>query len=193
MSIRRKIAGLGWKLARYRLVGEELPATAGIVIGAPHTSNWDFVAFLGVSWSFDMPMKVLVKKSWFGGPLAPLFRALGGVPVDRDNPQNVVPNLVAAAEKGSRFKLVIAPKGTRGQRPYWKSGFYRIAHQAGLPLTLASIDGARREVEVGPTLRLTGDVSADMDLIRQFYADKGGVHPHLRCEPQLREELRSES
>ena len=193
MSIRGKIAGLGWRLSGYRLVGEALPPTAGIVSGAPHTSNWDFVAFLGVSWSFDVPMKVLVKKSWFRGPLAPLLRALGGVPVDRDNPQNVVADLVAAAEQGSRFKLVIAPKGTRKQRPYWKSGFYRIAHQAGLPLTLASIDGARREVEVGPTLQLSGDVGSDMDLIRQFYADKAGVHPQLRCEPRLREEQRPES
>ena len=193
MSIARRTADIGWKLARYRLIGEQLPGDAGIVIGAPHTSNWDFVAFLGVSWSFDMPMKVLVKKSWFRGALAPLLRVLGGLPVDRDNPQHVVADLVSAASRGSRFKLVIAPKGTRGRRPYWKSGFYRIAHRAGLPVTLASIDGTRREVEIGPTLRLSGDVAADMDLIRQFYADKSGVHPQLRCEPRLREEMESDS
>lgn len=188
MSITRALANLGWKLSRYRLTGERLPRQPGIVLGAPHTSNWDFIAFLGVMWSEQLKLKALVKKSWFRGPLGVLFRALGGVPVDRENPAGTVDYLVDAARSGDAFQLVIAPKGTRSQRPYWKSGFYRIAMATGLPVTLASIDSTRREVEIGPTLHLTGDVKADMDLVRAFYADKAGVDPELRSEPRLREE-----
>lgn len=188
MSIRRHLANLGWKLTRYRLVGERLPRQPGIVLGAPHTSNWDFIAFVGVMWTEQLKLKALVKKSWFVGPIGVLFRALGGVPVDRENPAGTVDYLVQAAKSGDVFQLVIAPKGTRSLRPYWKSGFYRIAMATGLPVTLASIDSNRREVEIGPTLDMTGDVRADMDLIRAFYADKAGVHPELRSEPRLREE-----
>ena len=76
MTVKRWLADLGWRIARYRLVGAQLPIRSGIVVGGPHTSMWDFVAFLGVSWSQGDPMKVLVKKQMFKGPLAALLRAL---------------------------------------------------------------------------------------------------------------------
>lgn len=188
MSFTSAVASLGWRLTRYRLVGDQLPHQPGIVLGAPHTSNWDFVAFLGVMWSQNLKMRVLVKNSMFKGPLGPIIKAFGGIPVDRENPAGVVDELIERAKRGESFQLVIAPKGTRKPRPYWKSGFYRIALATGLPVSLASIDSVRREVEIGPTIEVTGDVAADMDLIRAFYADKAGVHPQNRSEPRLREE-----
>lgn len=187
VKLKAALAALGWKVARYRLIGQ-VPAESGIMLGGPHTSNGDFVAMVGVAWSQDRPLKALVKKSWFIGPAGWLFRALGGIPVDRSNPGAIVEELTAAGRNKRDFHLVIAPKGTRSPRPYWKSGFYRIGLAAGLPVTLASIDGHRREVEIGPTIMLTGDARADMDIIRAFYADKAGVHPQLRSEPRLREE-----
>ena len=188
MRVRQAIARIGWAISPYQLVGRELTSEPGVVLGAPHTSNWDFIAFLGVSWYYRVPLKVLVKKSWMRGPLWAIGKALGAVAVDRAHPGQVVDHLVAQAEQGHSFKLVIAPKGTRSPRQYWKSGFYRIALGAGLPVTLAGIDAGRRQVEVGPTIRLTGDVHADMDRIRAFYDRFDGVHPQLRSDPRLREE-----
>ena len=191
MSITRSLANLGWKISRYSFIGEEIPREPGIIVGAPHTSNWDFIAFLGVMWSSQLKLKILVKKSMFVGPLAPILRALGAISIDRDNPGDTVTQLVEQAKSGQPFQLVIAAKGTRSPKPYWKSGFYRIALAADLPVTIVSIDSNRREVEVGPTRKMTGDAKADMDLIRAFYADKAGVHPERRSEPRLREENRN--
>lgn len=192
MSITRSLANLGWKISRYSLIGEEIPREPGIIVGAPHTSNWDFIAFLGVMWSNQMKLKILVKKSMFVGPLAPILRALGAISIDRESPGDTVTQLVTKAKSGEPFQLVIAAKGTRSPQPYWKSGFYRIALAADLPVTIVSIDSNRREVEVGPTRKMTGNAKADMDLIRAFYADKAGVRPERRSEPRLREENRHE-
>ena len=89
---------------------------------------------------------------------------------------------------GQSFGLVVTPEGTRGVSPYWKSGFYRIARDAGLPLTLGYVDRTTMTTGLGPTIHLTGDIPADMDRIRAYYADKSGLHPELRSEPRLREE-----
>ena len=187
--MRRRLADLGWRLSGYRLIGQPLPDGPAIIIGAPHTSNWDFAAFLGVMWTRGRSMKVLVKKSWFRPPIGWGLRALGGIPVDRDNPAGIVDELASRVRhRTASGQLVMAPEGTRSRGTYWKSGFYRLALAADLPVTLASIDAGRREVEIGPTLRMTGDVHSDMDRIRAFYADKAGIHPDRRTEPRLRAE-----
>lgn len=188
MPIRTRLAKIGWALSPYKLVGNKLSDEPGIIIGAPHTSNWDFIAFLGVSWFNNVSLKILVKKSWLVGPLGVIGRALGAVAVDRDHPGDLVEKLVGLAKAGHGFKLVIAPEGTRSLGTHWKSGFYRIALDADLPLVLTGIDSQRKEVEVGPTIRLSGDPGADMDRIRAFYSRFSGVNPELRTEPRLRDE-----
>lgn len=80
------------------------------------------------------------------------------------------------------------PDGTRGPHTHWKSGFYRVARETGMPVTLGYVDRTTRTAGLGPTLELTGDVGRDMDRVRAFYADKAGVHPARRVEPRLREE-----
>ena len=84
--------------------------------------------------------------------------------------------------------MIVAAEGTRKKVDYWKSGFYRIAKQAGLPISMGFIDGPTRTIGFGPTFMPTDDVVADMNLVRAFYADKFGVHPEQRTEPRLREE-----
>ena len=120
--------------------------------------------------------------------LAPLLRATGGIPLDRSNPGETVRALLEEAGHDERFLLVLAAEGTREKGRYWKSGFYRIAQQTGLPIALGFVDGPSRTVGFGPTFVPTGDVRADMDRVRAFYADKRGVRPALRTEPRLREE-----
>jgi len=130
-------------------------------------------------------------------PLGPLLRANGGISLDRRNPGNVVRELLAEAKHGKHgkhgksgepFLIIIAAEGTRKKGDYWKSGFYRIAQQSGLPISLGFIDGPTRTLGFGPTFMPSGDVAADMDLVRAFYGDKHGIHPQFRTEPRLREE-----
>ena len=161
---------------------------SGILVGAPHTSNWDWVAMLLLTWRDGVQARVLIKRELFRGPLAPLLRATGGIPLDRRNPGETVRALLAEASHDERFLLVLAAEGTRGKGDFWKAGFYRISQQTGLPVTLGFIDGPTRTMGFGPTFHPTGDVTADMNLVREFYADKHGIHPELRTEPRLRDE-----
>lgn len=186
-SIRRSIAGLYWRLSRWRLQSEPAPRQAGLLIGAPHTSNWDFVFMLAISWRLGLDVRWLGKHTLFAGWKGPVMRALGGIPVDRGDPSRVVNDILARVAAGEVFHLVVTPEGTRSGDG-WKSGFYRIAREADLPVTLGYVDSTTMTTGLGPTLNLTGDVRADMDRIREFYADKSGVKPELRTEPRLRSE-----
>ena len=184
--MRKGFARLMLRLIRWQTVGE-VPSS-GILVGAPHTSNWDWVAMLLLMWSGGVPPRVLIKAEIMRTPLGPLLRANGGISLDRQNPGNVVRDLLAEARRGEPFLLIIAAEGTRKKCDYWKSGFYRIAQETGLPMSLGFIDGPTRTMGFGPSLRPSGDVVADMDIVRAFYADKHGIHPQLRTEPRLREE-----
>ena len=183
--MRKAFARLMLRLTRWHAVGQ-VPTT-GILVGAPHTSNWDWVAMVALTWRDGVRPRVLIKRELFRGPLAPLLRATGGVPLDRKNPGATVRALLGQA-KDEDFLLIVAAEGTRKKADFWKSGFYKIARQTGLPISLGFIDGPTRTMGVGPTFTPSGDVTADMDLVRAFYADKRGVHPELRTEPRLREE-----
>lgn len=188
MAILRLIAAGYWRLSRWTFRSEPAPTRSTILLSAPHTSNWDFVLMLAVAWRAGFRPKFLGKKELFRGPAGPLMRALGGIAVDRQNPAGLVDELVARARSGEVFQLVITPEGTRGNVDRWKSGFYRLAREADLPVTLAYCDRASMTTGIGPTIELTGDVKADMDVMRAFFADKAGVRPERRVEPRLAEE-----
>lgn len=187
-ALRRRLTAGAWRLLRWRFVGPPLDSRAGILIGAPHTSNWDYVAMLAICWHSGVAPKFLGKKELFRGPMGVLARLSGGIPVDRENSHALVAELTELVRHGDEFFLVIAPEGTRAKKDYWKSGFYRLAEETGLPVTLGFIDRATRTAGWGPTLHVTGDVAADMQILRDFYADKGGVHPANRTEPRFRVE-----
>lgn len=187
MRVRRALARAAFRLSGWRDVGE-LPRT-GIFLGAPHTSNWDFVLTVMVLWAHEVRPRVLVKRELFWFPLGRLLTALGAIPTERGvRAAGLVERLSDAARSDASFALVIAPDGTRSRTDHWKSGFYRLARATGLPVTLGFIDGPTRTTGVGPTITLTGDVGADMDVIRAFYADKHGVRPGRGSTPRLREE-----
>lgn len=187
-SLRATVARVFWRLSRWKLVREVQPVTGPrLLIGAPHTSNFDFVLMLGIAWDARMHIHWLGKRELFRGIAGPIMRALGGIPVDRANAAGVVDAVVARARQPDRFLLVVTPEGTR-QGNGWRSGFYRIAKAAGLPVTLGFADGATKTAGLGITIDLTGDAVADMDRIREFYRDKTGVRPEYRTEPRLHDE-----
>ena len=187
--LRQRIARVYWRLSRWTVVSEPLPRDgAGLLVAAPHTSTWDLVHMLAISAEAGISVKYLGKKALFRPPFGWLMRALGGIPVDRSAPQGLVEDLTSRVRAGERFYLVVTPEGTRSAGTYWKSGFYRIAMDTGLPLTLGFVDRTTMTAGLGPTFTPTGDVHADMDVIRAFYADKAGHDPARRTEPRLREE-----
>lgn len=186
--IRRLLARLFWLCSRWRLRTEPAPTRPTVLVGAPHTSNWDFVLMLAIAWRLGIHLRWLGKASLFAGWRGPVMRALGGIAVDRADAARVVDEIVARVNAGEVFSLVVTPDGTRGGNAYWKSGFYRIARETGMPVTLGYVDRTTMTTGLGPTIELTGDVAADMDRIRAFYADKAGLRPERRIEPRLSSE-----
>lgn len=183
--IRRAVARVFWTFSRWTLRSEPAPSHPTVLVGAPHTSNWDFVLMLAIAWRLGIPIRWLGKDSLFRGWRGPVMRTLGGIAVDREDAGRVVAEVVTRAHAGEVFGLVVTPDGTRGPHTHWKSGFYRIARDAGMTVTLGYVDRTTMTTGLGPTLELTGDVAADMDRIRAFYADKAGLRPELRVEPRL--------
>ncbi|NYH53584.1 1-acyl-sn-glycerol-3-phosphate acyltransferase [Nocardiopsis arvandica] len=186
--LRYLAARVFWSLSRWKLATGPKPDRPTVLIGAPHTSNWDFVLMLAISWRLRLELHWLGKQSLFTGWRGPVMRALGGIPVDRANPSRVVDDVVRRVRSGETFGLVITPDGTRRAHTHWKSGFYRVARETGMPVTLGFVDRTTMTTGLGPTFELTGDVAKDMDRIRSFYADKAGHSPERRVEPRLREE-----
>lgn len=159
------------------------------MVGAPHTSQWDWAVMILIAWSSGRSPKALISHTYFTGVMGWALRRTGGIPLDRSNPGEAIRALLQQAESGEPFLLTIAAEGTRGKGEYWKAGFYRIAQQTGLPISLGFVDGPSRTLGIGPTFHPSGDLVADMDLVRAFYADKHGIKPENRTEPRLREEV----
>lgn len=186
--IRHLLATTVLRLARYEVVGTPPDLPVSVLVAAPHTSNWDFILMIAMAWRSGISPVWLGKREMFWGPLRPVFRAMGGVPVDRDDPAGLVESLVAAASDGRRMAIVVPPEGTRSLGTHWKSGFRRIALGADIPVVLSYLDGPTRTGGFGPTLAMTDDVTFDMDRIRAFYADKQGLRPGRFTPPRLRDE-----
>lgn len=157
----------------------------GILLAAPHTANLDFPLMLSTAWATDLRPRYLAKRELFNGPAKYWWTLTGGIPTDRRDPGTLIEDLVSRARSGEAFILVIAPEGTRRLGKGWKSGFYRIAMEADIPVTACSVDSATKQIWFGPTFHLTGDKKADMDRMREFYADKGGIDPTKKSPVQL--------
>jgi 1-acyl-sn-glycerol-3-phosphate acyltransferase len=148
-----------------------------VLIAAPHTSNWDLVLMLLGGLGFGTWPSWIGKHTLFRFPLGPILRLLGGMPIDRRSRGNRVERLAALFAARERLVLAIAPEGSRSSLSCWKSGFYWVALAADVPVCLAFLDFPRRRAGLGPLVRLTGDLRADMDVLRAFYAGKKGRFP----------------
>jgi 1-acyl-sn-glycerol-3-phosphate acyltransferase len=167
----------------------EIPDTPKfILVGYPHTSTWDFPLFILTAWALGVRSRWAGKKSLFKGPLGGLFRALGGVPVDRSGGKNMVATVVELFEQNERLIFGIAPSGSRSYTSHWRSGFYHMARAADVPLVLGSVDFARRTGCLLEVIHLTGDVAKDMDRIRAGYAQVRGRNPERQTPVRLKQE-----
>jgi 1-acyl-sn-glycerol-3-phosphate acyltransferase len=156
----------------WQVVGS-LPADTPkcVLIAAPHTSNWDLPYTLMVAFALRLNIYWMGKASLFRFPFGGVMRWLGGIAVDRTRNTNLVAASAAAitAAEGP-LQLVVPPEGTRGRTRHWKTGFYFIAQEARVPIVLAFIDYEKKQGGLGPVFVPTGDVDADMAVIKRFYA-----------------------
>ena len=159
-----------------------------VMIAAPHTSNWDFPLTLALARVSGVKISWLGKKSLFRGPAGPIMRWLGGVPIDRSAPGGMVTSLANEFEGRDRLVLVVPAEGTRSRTEHWKSGFYRIAQQADVPIVCAFVDRRTRTGGFGPVISPSDDLVADMDRIRDFYSGIKGLKPGRFGEIRLRDE-----
>ena len=148
-----------------------------VILAAPHTSNWDFINFLGLTNALGIKTHFMGKSSLFRWPMGRFMRDMGGVAIDRTASRNYVEATIAEFARRKEFMLVIAAEGTRSAVTQWRTGFYHIALGAGVPLVLGYVDYAKKIGGHGPAFMPTGDYEADMRHIVDFYADKTARHP----------------
>lgn len=153
---------LGWRIEG---VIPDVPKL--VLIAAPHTSNWDFVVGIAAKLALRLRVMWLGKDSLFRAPFGGILRALGGVPVDRKASHDVVRQVIDEFARNERMILGLAPEGTRKPVTRWRTGFYHIAHGAGVPIVPVALNWGARALQIGPPFTTTGDVEADVEALRR--------------------------
>jgi 1-acyl-sn-glycerol-3-phosphate acyltransferase len=169
---RALLALWGW-----RIEGEFPPRPKMVAIVAPHTSNWDFVVGILAVFALGIRVRFLAKHTLFNPWMGWLMRWFGGIRVIRESPQGLVPQAVAAIESTPSVFLAITPAGTRSSTKPWKSGFYRIAVDARVPIMPIVFDGGRRAIRLLPAFEPTGDYDADLPRLMALYEGVKGLRP----------------
>jgi len=165
------------RLTGWRLIGEAPTAPKYVLIGAPHTSNWDFPVTLMICFALRLKVYWMGKSSLFPPLLGAIMRWLGGIPVDRSRAGNLVQGTVDAFNKAERLTVIVPPEGTRSKVTHWKTGFYYIAQGADVPIALGYLDFRKKEGGIGRMFQPSGDIAADMVEIQGFYAGITGKNP----------------
>jgi len=149
-----------------------------VLIAAPHTSNWDLVITISLAFLFKVKIYWMGKDAMFRFPFSNIMLWLGGIPIDRTKKNNVVQQTIDVFNQNKEMIITIPPEGTRDKVPYWKTGFYHIAHGANVPIVLGFIDFKRKIGGLGPLLKPTGNIAKDMEKIKEFYSKITGKHKH---------------
>ncbi|MDR0829582.1 MAG: 1-acyl-sn-glycerol-3-phosphate acyltransferase [Prevotellaceae bacterium] len=174
MNLLKKIfKAAGWN-AKFEC---EIPEKC-IICVAPHTSNWDFVIGVLFKQAYKLKANFFIKKEWFNFPTGKLFRKLGGVPIWRDKEYSTTDLMAKAFEERETMRLAITPEGTRKLNQQWKLGFYYIALKARVPIVLAGIDYATKNIIIGKLFTPSGNVESDLIEIKLFYKNFTAKFPH---------------
>ncbi|OSZ72514.1 acyltransferase [Sphingomonas sp. IBVSS1] len=163
---------MGWKAVAER----PIPRKA-VIIAAPHTSNWDFVYYIGLTRELGIETSFMAKRQLFRWPLGNFMRQMGGVEVNREAGGNYVQAMIDEFNRRDDFLLTIAPEGTRKSVGQWKTGFYHIALGAKVPLIIGMMDYAKKTGGLGVAFMPTGDYAADMARVEEFYRSTTPKHP----------------
>ena len=178
MSILRGPARLILKLLGWKLIDLPQRPAKAVVIAYPHTSNWDFPVTLLALAALPYGAKWVAKDTLFRGACGSIMRGLGGIAVNRRERTGFVERIADEFRNRDGFHLIIATEGTRSLQPGWKSGFYRIAVAAKVPVIMSVVDYGKREVGLMSSIDLSGNEDADMARIADCYEGRKGYHHH---------------
>ena len=184
--MRHWLANVVLKLFGWRAEGSLADQPMCVLVVAPHTSNWDFLIMLLLAVALRLKVTWMGKHTLFRWPLGGIMRRLGGLPIDRGARHNMVQQAVSWFRRHDQMLLAILPEGTRKRTPYWRSGFYHIALGAHVPIALAFADYRRKVGGIGGMIMPSGDIDADMALIRDFYSGIVGKRPDQFGEIRLK-------
>ena len=173
---------------RWRIEGDPPALPKYVFLAAPHTTNWDLLYLLAISFASGVRMSWLGKESLFRWPLGLVLRPLGGIPVARNQRSGLVASLAREFAAADRLVVVVPPEGTRSRTDHWRTGFYRIACAAEVPIVCGYLDYSRRVGGFGPVIEPSGDIAVDLALFQEFYADKQGKYPDEHSDIALRPE-----
>ena len=182
--LRRLALFLMW-LFRWRIEGELPDTPKFVLIAAPHTTNWDLPVMLCLAFAFRTRLFWMGKDTLFRRPFGAIMRWLGGIPIDRSKANDVVQQSAEHFRNADNLVMVVPPEGTRQKVRYWKTGFYRIAESAGVPIVLGFLDYRRKVGGLGLTVIPTGDIEADMEMIQAFYANITGKYSDLTDQAKV--------
>lgn len=164
------------RLGGWRMAGTFPDIPKLVLIGAPHTSNWDGIWGILVKVALGLDIRIFAKRELFWWPLGPILRRMGVIPVDRTATRGLVDQVLERFQQEDRFWLGIAPEGTRKRVERWKPGFWKIASAAGVPVLPAYFHYPEKIIGIGEPFQLSGDMDADMARIRAWYAPWRGKH-----------------
>jgi len=184
-ALTRALARAVLRIAGWRIEGEAPDEPKLVLVGAPHTTNLDFVLAKVTATALGVRLHWVGKRSLFPRWLAPLVRRLGGIPVDRESSAGFVESMVAEFRRRDRFYLALMPAGTRATPDRWHSGFYFIARDAGVPMLLIGFDWGRRTMRLGPTVRALPGASYEDEVaqIRAHFDGVAGRRTGAACAP----------
>ena len=163
------------------------PTSRYVMIGAPHTSNWDFIVMLILMSVESIPIRWMGKDSLFKGPFGIFMRSLGAIPVNRSANTNLVDQIAALFDEYDELIIGLSPEGTRQKTSRWRTGFYYIALKANVPIVMAYVNYQHKVCGIGPSLVPTGDIHTDFEIIRGFYSGIVGKHPQKQGDIELLE------
>lgn len=168
-----------YRLQGWKLVGGPPQSRRCVIVGAPHTTNWDFIFFVGVTNELGIRPNFMGKHSLFKWPMGRFMREMGGIAINRTSSRNYVDQIVDEFRQRDELMLVVAPEGTRKRAPKWRSGFYHIAMGAGVPIVPGWLDYERKLGGLGPEIMPTGDYAADLERIAAYYRTVVPGHPQI--------------
>ncbi len=168
----RACGRFGLRILGWRLAGEIPNLPKVVLIGAPHTSNWDFVLAMLCGMATGVKFSYLMKKEAFFWPFRSFFLYLGGIPIDRKSTNDIVPQLGQWFKTHQKVWLAITPEGTRSDVRRWKTGAVRIAWEAKAPLVLVAWDQSSKTMHIGKTWQPTGNFEEDIETIRSYVSSK---------------------
>ena len=167
--ILRAISIVILKILRWQTRGGELPHQKFVLIGAPHTSNWDFPLMLMVVLKLRLRVFWMGKHTLFPFPFSGFMKWLGGIPINRSASHNVVRETVRQFKENKDLVVLVPPEGTRSKVAQWKTGFCHIANMAEVPILMGYVNAEKKEAGFADFFYPSGDVEGDLEKIREFY------------------------